>query len=155
MNIFILDRNPVISAIQLCDKHVVKMPLETAQMLCTAINFHGGQARYKSAYVNHPCTVWARANLANFNWLCLHGKTLCSEYTQRYKRKHKCEEVIVECMLIGQQLLPQGELTSHPQCMPEKYKSKDPVQAYRNYYLGEKSYMATWKQNKPEWWAIE
>lgn len=35
MNIFVLSEGPVEAARMQCDKHVVKMIVETAQMLCT------------------------------------------------------------------------------------------------------------------------
>ena len=83
MNIFVLDRHPVTAAQLQCDRHVVKMVLESAQMLCTSINMLGGQAQYKTAHVNHPCSVWARETLGNFLWLYDHGMALAKEYTHR------------------------------------------------------------------------
>ena len=41
MNIFVLDESPVTSAQMQCDKHIVKMPLETAQMLCSVWHRYG------------------------------------------------------------------------------------------------------------------
>ena len=37
MNRFIVDEDPVIIAESLCDQHIVKMPFEEAQMLCTVL----------------------------------------------------------------------------------------------------------------------
>ena len=93
MNIFVLHPMPDIAARMQCDRHVVKMTLETAQMLSTAINELGGQAPYKSAHVNHPCSVWARETLSNFEWLWEHGINLAQEYTARYGKVHKSEAV--------------------------------------------------------------
>ena len=37
--------------------------------------------------------------------------------------------------------------------MPDQYKVSDVVESYRNYYRGDKAYIANWtKRNKPEWW---
>lgn len=152
MNIFVVHSNPVTAAKSLCDKHIVKMPLETAQMLCTAVNMCGGVTPYKSAYINHPCTVWARNSFLNFMWLCEHGEALCREYRERYGRRHKCQDVIDKCRKAGRKVLPRNDPTPHPQCMPDQYKCDDVVTAYRQYYQGEKAYMATWKQNQPDWW---
>ena len=69
MNIFVLHPMPDVAARMQCDKHVSKMTLETAQMLCTVINELGGTSPYKSAHVNHPCSVWARQTMGNFMWL--------------------------------------------------------------------------------------
>ena len=82
MNIFVLDLDPKKAAIQQIDKHVVKMPLETAQMLCTALGRHGLEGTpYKQAYKKHPCTIWAGDNRNNFQWLVKHGIALSEEYT--------------------------------------------------------------------------
>ena len=83
MNIFTVDHDPTVAAQQLCDKHVVKMPLETAQMLCSAFD-PLDLAPYKRVHYNHPCTQWARQSEANFDWLVTHGLALCAEYTKRY-----------------------------------------------------------------------
>ena len=153
MNIFFLDSCPKAAARSLCDKHVVKMALETAQMLCTAVNEHGGKASYKSAYKNHPSTVWARKSNRTFGWLCQHGLAICAEYTKRYGKVHKCEAVIRDCYKqIG--LLPLGDGFPGPQCMPEQFRGDSLVTAYRNYYIGEKSRFAKWDKgtDAPSWW---
>ena len=36
MNIFYVDKDPKTAAKMMCDKHIIKMILESAQMLCTA-----------------------------------------------------------------------------------------------------------------------
>jgi hypothetical protein len=151
MNIFILDECPVKSAVHQCDKHVVKMCLETAQMLCAA--FEQGEAPYRRTHYNHPCTVWARTSPENYEWLLRHGFALCGEYYQRYGKHHKCLDIITWCAGNMDKIeFPENGLTPFAQAMPDEYKNEDPVTAYRSYYLGDKAYMATWKQNKPEWW---
>ena len=97
MNIFVVDEDPVVAAQQLCDKHVVKMILETAQMLCTVARNHGHEAPYKVAHPKHPCTLWVGKSAANWQWLIDHGLAMAAEYTRRYGRKHKSEEVIRWC----------------------------------------------------------
>jgi hypothetical protein len=69
VNIFVLHKHPRQAARMQCDQHVVKMTLESAQMLSTVINELGGEGPYKSTHVNHPCSVWARQSLGNFLWL--------------------------------------------------------------------------------------
>ena len=97
MNIFVLDNDPIVAAQSQSDKHVVKMVLETAQMLCAA--FPPGEAPYKRSYYNHPCTVWARKSDDNYYWLCRHGIALSVEYTHRYGKRHKSQDVIEWCLL--------------------------------------------------------
>ena len=95
MNIFVTSADPTECAKYLDDKRVVKMCLETAQMLSTAVYISTGEiVAYKPSYVNHPCNIWTRISNANFIWLCKHGLALCSEYTARYSRRHKSQDVI-------------------------------------------------------------
>ena len=150
MNIFVLDYNPVIAARQQCDQHVVKMCLETAQMLCTALHQNGVEAEYEPTHENHPCTIWAASNRKNFEWLCWHGTALCAEYTRRYKNVHKSEGVIWDARSKSV-LMPDGELSPFAQAMPDEYKNECAVVAYRNYYIGEKLRFATWRANQPAW----
>ena len=161
MNIFVLDENPVIAAESLCDKHIVKMILESAQMLCSAIplptthtNTYGGITLYKPTHINHPCTIWTGKSQENYEWLCKHAKAMCTEYTSRYKKFHKSEQVInVMTMFNSRYQLPSIGLTPFAQAIPEQYKDLNVVVAYRNYYIGEKSKFAVWKHSpKPTWW---
>lgn len=146
MNIFVLDANHMLAAKYQCDKHVVKMILETAQMLST---INGGP--YKPTHANHPCTVWARESTSNYYWLWLHGLALCAEYKARYGKRHKCHSVIRDLGMPNN--VPRGELTPFAQCMPEQYRQADPVQAYRAFYKGEKAKFAVWNYSpKPTWW---
>ncbi len=95
MNIFAVDKDPKISAQQLCDKHVVKMILESAQMLCAV--YDNGTAPYKRAFYNHPCTIWARETEQNYEWLLNHAYAMCQEYTRRYGKVHKSIYAIEWC----------------------------------------------------------
>ena len=94
MNIFYFDDSPVTSAASQPDKMLVKMPLETAQMLSTAHRVLDGDeyadanGLYKTAYKNHPCTIWARESSANYLWLYEHFIALGKEYTYRYGKEH-------------------------------------------------------------------
>jgi len=152
MNIFVLDESPSTSAQMQCDKHVVKMILETAQMLCTVAHSQGFDAPYRATHKNHPCTVWTGQSKQNWNWLIEHGLALCEEYTGRYGKIHKSQQHIEWCRSLDIDL-PQVGLLSFAQAMPSQYKNKCAVTAYRAYYRGEKATFATWKRNKPNWWT--
>ena len=151
MNIFVVDNDPVTAAKQLCDKHVVKMILESAQMLCSC--FPKGEAPYKRAFYNHPCTIWARESKENYEWLLDHAYAMCQEYTRRYGKVHKSLDTIHWCFCNYNQLnLPRKGLTPFAQAMPEEYKNDCAVTAYRAYYNGEKSYFAKWTtRDIPKW----
>lgn len=160
MNIFVLGdgADPVKSAQDQLDKHVVKMPLETAQLLCSVFHAIGTYLAltppYRKTHANHPCAIWARQSRENFDWLVEHGMALGAEYTYRYGKAHKSLEVVQWCHEHRQALaFPQTGLTVFAQAMPEPYRRPDPVAAYRAYYLGEKQSMATWKRrSQPNWW---
>lgn len=149
MNIFVLDENPVLAAQYHCDKHVVKMVLETAQILSTV----SGLGPYKPTHHKHPCVLWAGTSQQNFNWLVELGLALGAEYTYRYDKVHKSEAVIRICSEYDE--LPDTGLTVFKQCMPlHLIQYKDPVGGYRNYYMKAKRHFCTWKRrSKPDWWS--
>ncbi len=153
MNIFILDLDPAVCARYHVNSHVSKMILESAQLLCTAILHHGGEAQYKQAHKNHPCAIWARETRANFNWLVDLGLELAKEFEFRYQNKHKSAEVIKDCSAKAS-FIPDGELTVFAQAMPDEYKNPDAVIAYRAYYNGAKRKLAKWQpREQPFWWV--
>lgn len=172
MNIFILDTDITRCAEYHVDKHVVKMPLEAAQLLCSVywIDFACGyvpqkitpeqhlackmahtEDYYKLSHYNHPCAVWARTSLDNFEWLHCYAHALNDEYGYRYGGKsHKSLEVVNRLPTPN---LPRIGLTPFVQAMPDDYKSDNAVDAYRAYYIGDKSHLAAWKhRGKPDWY---
>jgi len=152
MNIFVLDKNPRQAAEWHVNKHVVKMPLETAQMLCTVLNQNGVKTPYKSTHVKHPCTIWAGESMGNFVWLCELGLELCREYTYRYEKVHKCEAIIKECLTYACKV-QNTEMTEFVQAMPNELKQTNPIDGYKNYYIKAKSHIAEWKnRNQPNWY---
>jgi hypothetical protein len=141
MNIFYLDSDPVKAAQVQYNKHVVKMILESAQMLCTAHHHYdnGHNVPYKKAHYNHPSTIWCRQNARQYMWLYNHMIALGKEYTKRYKKTHL---TITKCAEVLKQLpptIPETIFTEPPQCMPDQYKViGDSLSAYWNYYEQEK-----------------
>ena len=101
MNIFLLDTDTKKCAQYHCDKHVVKMILETAQLLCGVHHMTNQitEAPYKLSHRNHPCSIWARESLSNYLYLCELGLELCKEYTYRYGKRHKSQDVIEWCLI--------------------------------------------------------
>ena len=158
MNIFFLDKDPYKAALALCDKHVPKMLLESAQMLSTALHSHTmgiSTGIYKKAYPNHPMTKWVGFNRDNFNWALENAMWIDEEYKTRFKKQHKSGKVI-QCIIDNDYYkdIPDGFFSEPPQCMPDEYKDKDYVTAYRKYYQGAKKYFAKWEKGvfAPEWW---
>jgi hypothetical protein len=142
MNIFYLSTDPEKAAKYMYNKHVVKMILESAQLLCTAhVISDGPEANvpYKVTHKNHPSAIWARESTSNYKWLYDHMMALGEEYTRRYGKKHltilKCSGVLSKAPTN----VTKVELTPMPQCMPDQYKVPgNSVEAYWNYYEAEK-----------------
>lgn len=153
MNIFYLDSNPTLCAKYHNDKHVVKMILETAQLLCGVHWVIGSEAPYKLSHKNHPCAIWVRESLSNYLYLCDLGLELCKEYTYRYGKRHKSQEVIEWCVTNLPNICDK-DFTTPPKAMPDEYKVSDVIESYRNYYRGAKKDFAKWKNREvPEWFC--
>ena len=142
MNIFYLSEDPNQAAKMMYNKHVVKMILESAQLLCTAHIISDGEAAdvpYKATHKNHPSAIWARESVSNYIWLYDHMIALGNEYTRRYGKKHltilKCSGALCK----APNNITKVDLTPMPQCMPDQYKVPgNSVEAYWNYYEAEK-----------------
>ena len=150
MNIFYLDEDPVKAAQVQYNKHVVKMILESAQMLCTAHHelLHEPDVPYKPAHVNHPSTVWVRSDNHHYHWLYEHMLALGGEYTKRYGKTHLSITKCKEPLKLAPFNIPHKEFKQPPQCMPDEYKDECSIQAYWNYYIGEKHVVANLKTEK-------
>ena len=164
MNIFVTDPCPIQSARNLPDKHIVKMPLETCQMLSIIYSdwYYGVGKLYKQdgtpyrtahgAFRNHPCTQWAAANQYNLAWLIAHGIALCHEYTARYHKRHTCHDVIRQALVIYTRCFshwPSSQsyrkVTHFTRAMPDDIKydtTIDTITAYRK-YLNTKPWLST------------
>ena len=179
MNIFYFDECPVKSAEAQPDKMLVKMPLETAQMLCTThrlldhyeikvvpsksgkrmikqyvLDDERDNIFYAVCHINHPCTVWARQSRGNYEWLYVHFLALGMEYTYRYGKEHASITKLAKPLMQLPKNIHQGDMTPLAQAMPDEYKNDDPIVAYRDYVIHEKHY-AQWNKNreKPIWWT--
>lgn len=175
MNIFAIENDPIDCAMSMVDKHVVKMILETAQLLSTAhrvldgievvgISNSGRKVKrwllpderqlklYSATHVNHPSAVWARYSNNNYTWLYCHFCGLLSEYTYRYGKVHKCE-AMKEWLQYPPHKIPVGYKTQVTPAMPEEYiVPGNSVASYRNYYRVAKERMHKWtKRPTPEW----
>ena len=151
MNIFFLDKNPIFSARSQCDKHVVKMILETTQMLSTAARRHDFDIGYKTAYPNHPMTLWVGDSWHNFKWSLLHPISLGTDYNRRYEKIHACCRILRELTVVAR--TTRGISFKHtppPLCMPDEFKNDNYVQAFKKYY---KNKIYAWK-TAPRWYGI-
>lgn len=182
MNVFVLDKNPRKAAEYHCNKHVVKMILETCQMMTTAcwidlLYKHGKKTSdfkkqkdmqgwlfenvtedlrppWRMTHINHPCSVWTRESMDNYWWLGELGINLLLEYHTRYKKIHRATKIF-DWLFLHPPDLPNVGLTPHPICMPEIYKKEDNVVAsYRSFYIGDKSRFAKWEPQAqiPKWY---
>ena len=153
MNIFVLDLDARQAARYLCDKHVVKMVTESAQLLSTVAHVYKYAAPrlYRPTHAKHPCTLWAQQSKDNCLWLWEHADEMCLEYTRRYGRLHGAAEIISNCRELPKECPDIGK-TAFALAMPEQYKTEDAVRSYRRYYLNDKVLFAAWKTGEPAWW---
>ena len=153
MNIFILDKDITKCAQYHCDQHVVKMILESVQILCTALNKKGFTTPYKSTHVKHPCVLWTEASYENFIWLKNLALALNVEYQYRYEKSTDHKSISILDEISGYKYDNTG-LTEFAQAMPDKYKVPgNAVKAYRQFYLGDKLKFARWTRRPVPGWA--
>jgi hypothetical protein len=175
LNIFYVDTDPVVSARSLVDKHVVKMILETAQLLSTThrlldgrqvpgksktgrnvkryvLDDHRDDVIYQATHVNHPSAVWTRTSVENYLWLVEHYYGLLEEYQYRYGKVHACYRIAYDLQSPPKNLTDY-DMTVMPCAMDKQYIiSDDPVINYRNYYIRGKQHLHAWtKRQPPEW----
>ena len=174
MNIFYISEDPYQAAKWMVDKHVVKMILESAQLLSTAHRVLDGKewvdsssgrrikrwelgdgrehVMYKATHINHPSAVWCRQSVENYLWLVEHFHALLDEYTYRYNKRHKCHDMLYTLQSPPLQLKA-WDATPMICAMPDEYQtSSDPVENYRNYYRVGKVNLHKWTSRKaPDW----
>ena len=181
MNIFILDRNPKIAAQQQCDKHVVKMIVESAQMLSTAHRILDGtkvkrpsvsgkrivnywehpnsnleKTLYKAVHPGHPSTLWTMESIENYYWHYEHWISLCDEYEFRYKKIHSTKQLLEEVLNTPPKNIPMVEKTPFKLAMkdfPQCQFPDDPVKSYRLFYqTKQERFKMVWSKRKiPDW----
>mgnify|MGYP003138227248 FL=1 len=162
MNRFIIEDTPLEIAQSLCDQHVVKMPLEEAQMLCTTLWHHAPKFAeennlYKPVHQKHPCTLWAMETRENYLFAVALYKVMLAEYTKRYNKMHgasKHEHILSSWWAINS--IPEGKLTKHPQCFSgmDELKTDEfyPVKAYRAFYIADKARFARYRYTQQPTW---
>jgi len=178
LNIFYLSHNPVECAKFHVDRHTTKMVLEYAQLLSTAhrvldgVELIGlsdsgrkkkfwtlGDSRdytlYKATHINHPSAVWARQSAENYLWLANMLIALCEEYTYRYGKIHKTERDGLAYVLLKNipHNIGNSGFTQPTPAMPDEVKiAGDSIKSYRNYYINNKTHLASWKKRSTPGW---
>lgn len=155
MNIFILDYNTKKTAEYHCDKHVVKMIVESAQLLCTAHHSTGvsNDLLYKATHINHPCNVWVRNSASNYKWLSELSLYLLEEYKFRYDKEHRSSDILRWCNKHIPSIPDKG-LTQFALAMPDDCKiGQDAVLSYRYYYVKYKNHLLSWKRRDVPLWV--
>jgi hypothetical protein len=169
MNLFILSLIQREVAEYMMDKHVSKILLEAVQMLCSAKRIldpedeETNAKMYKLAHKNHPVTIWVRKSLANFMWTLDLVEELHKEWRFRYQhpdtkfhKSYLMAQILRANVPSPEKFLEKG-LTPFALAMPDKYKTDDPVQSYKNYYMSEdKQRFATWhkRRGQPDWYTF-
>ena len=153
MNIFYLDHDPVMCAQMHCDKHVVKMIVEYAQLMSTAHRvLDGNDSVYQSTHINHPSTIWVRQTSENYEWLFQLWTMLLDEYTYRYDRMHACAK-LYPILINTPNNIAHGNFSEPTPAMPDEYKiTGDSITSYRQFYANAKKHFLTWKSRPcPAW----
>lgn len=153
MNIFYFDSDLKTCARYHCDAHVIKMILESAQILCTVLWINNISAPYRPTHQRHPCIIWANQSLSNWLWLKDLAHALNQEYKYRFNHEnnHRSYDVIEHLEIPP---LPHLGLTEIPQVMPEEYQNISPIIAYRQYFNARKAHLAKWtKRPQPDWFT--
>lgn len=170
MNLFYLHEEPEVSAKLHCDKHVVKMIIEYAQMLSTAHRMIDGVMErrpsksgsmlqyfylederedilYKACHYNHPSTRWVRENAIQYQYAYDMFTSLCDEYTYRYGKEHLTDNKLRNILNCVPNNIELGTWSEPPQCMPEDVKVPgNSIEAYHKYYREYKKDFAKWTQ---------
>ena len=179
MNIFYLHENPIQNAKWHIDKHIVKMPIEYAQLMSTAHRLLDGEMYigktaigrnikrwrlhderedilYKASHINHPSAIWVRESIENYFQMYKLYMAVLAEFTNRYGKVHGSSKPSI-ALIRPPSNIPMVKGTQLPQCMPEICKVKNnPILAYRNYYIVEKNSFASWKNREiPEWFQTK
>jgi hypothetical protein len=182
MNIFYLHNDPMVCAQMHNSKHVIKMILESCQLLSTAHRINDGvetvaksktgrnvkrwnlddsrnDILYSATHINHPSAVWCRQSKENYQWLHSLLVELCAEYTYRYGKVHKCQETgLVDVLKSVPNNFKSTGFTEPTPAMPDNVKIKgSSLQSYRNYYINNKTHLASWQgkinsRQVPEWY---
>ena len=165
MNRFLINYSPELCARDLCDKHVVKMPLEEAQMLCTTVRLHAPEyaeevGLYRAVHQKHPCTIWAGQTRANYLYSLDMFREMCREYTHRYSKVHASWR-LYDALVDAAQYVPDGGITPHPECFSEHTDLKSgrpwPIQSYRQFYQTKQHrFKMVWtKRDVPDWFEYQ
>ena len=180
MNLFFLHVNPEICAQEHCDKHVVKMLLETVQMLYTVHHLCNSDmpddAYKKVSMVHHPTVIWVGICFENYNYASTLGMCLSKEYTHRYNKIHSCDTHIrwlhnnipnfiqkefpyekckKQVVFSYNQDIQNSGMTPVPLAMPDDVKQNDTIYSYRSYYIVHKKYFTKWTSRPiPNWFTF-
>lgn len=165
MNIFFFDQDPVTCAQMHCDKHVVKMILEYAQLLSTAHRVidgdHVNDVLYKATHINHPSAKWVRHSKSNYDWLYSLFIALCDEYSYRYEKTHMTDSKLRDILGGSPSGLQDIGFSSPWRAMPDEYKvQKEDASycelSYRKYFKAEKRNIAKWtRREEPIWFILD
>lgn len=183
MNIFVLDQDPIKAAQLQCDKHVVKMIVESAQMLSTAHRLLDGTMElrpsksgkrmvkywklpderedvvYKNVHETHPCTLWTMENKMNYYWHYDHFIALCNEYNYRYSKIHSTDTLLRSVLIAAPLNMKSADrVTKQPLAMKDypECMFDDVVKSYRAFYQTKQDrFKMSWTERPtPEWFKF-
>lgn len=167
MNIFYLDHDVSRVAYDLCDKHIVKMIVESAQMLSSVKRMYDGDKNFQlgaddahlyqmlgKAHIKHPSTQWTMLNTSTYQWHVSLFAAMLTEYERRYARQHSAHTMLDLFEEVPKRLATGQFVDPYPAMKPEYLKlSLSVADRYRTFYCGEKWFFSKWKHNEiPDWY---
>ena len=165
MNIFWTSADPIQAAIALPDRHIVKMPVESVQMLVSAARRHNlapqvltiAGSIHRGGYAHHPCTIWTGDSRDNAMWLWQHAIALCLEFERRYEHEHAARNQLRQVFSSVIRIPGQG-ITPPALAMPDDLKSQDAIESYRNWIrfkVQQAPETFVWHRGRPApWWIF-
>jgi hypothetical protein len=149
MNVFALHDNPRIAARYHCDTHVISQTKESAQILSTVVWMtEGAGCRggiYRPTHHNHPSVLWAAESKANYEWCWSLFRWLAHEFQHRRGGGvHASWQQVGHVLCAPPRQLPDIPRTRFALAMPWECQRRDPVEAYRTYYMVYKTKLAKW-----------
>lgn len=162
VNFFYLDEDPKKCAEYYCNRHILKIPIEIAQILSKIHYELNSNIDYSKIYKNASVVkntigpyCWIKESLHNYIWACTLGLELINEYKLRYnKTEHKTERIL-QFLFDNQPDLPNIGKTKFRGTNKYdmfQYISNDPIICARYNYAEMKCINDKWNKDGPPTW---
>lgn len=166
VNFFYLDQDPKKCAKYYCNKHIIKIPIEIAQILSKVHHELNSNIDFSKIYKNSIVVnnsigpyQWIKESYDNYIWACKLGLELINQYKLRYNKENHKTEIILLFLFNNPPKLSKKGITKF--IGTNKYDmfqfiSNDPVICARYNYAEMKCTHDKWnKEVSPPDWFIK